>query len=124
MTITQKDNASLPKKPHTITTNTKDNITKDKREESTPSKIAKNFFTSLEEQERVITEIAEKYKINPLQVKQEIVKFISYWTEPNKSGTKQRWELEQTFEVSRRLATWFSRINTFNQTNKSKFTSI
>ena len=32
--------------------------------------------------------------------------FISYWTEPNRSGTKLRFELQQTFEVSRRLSTW------------------
>lgn len=35
--------------------------------------------------------------------------FISYWTEPNKSHTKMRHELERTWDVSRRLSTWASR---------------
>jgi hypothetical protein len=36
-------------------------------------------------------------------------KFCNYWTEKNKSKTKMRFELEKTFEVSRRLVTWASR---------------
>lgn len=37
-----------------------------------------------------------------------LVKFFKYWTEPNKSGTKFRQELEKTWELSRRLETWAS----------------
>ena len=33
-------------------------------------------------------------------------RFYNYWTEMNKSGTKVRFELQQTFEISKRLATW------------------
>jgi len=36
-------------------------------------------------------------------------KFVNYWTEKNKSKTKMRFELEKTFEISKRLATWASR---------------
>ena len=32
--------------------------------------------------------------------------FFSYWTEPNKSGTRMRWELEKTWDVNRRLKRW------------------
>jgi NACalpha-BTF3-like transcription factor len=35
--------------------------------------------------------------------------FYSYWTEPNKSKTKMRFELEKTWDVERRLNTWASR---------------
>jgi len=42
-------------------------------------------------------------------------KFCDYWTEKNKSKTKMRWELEKTFEISKRLATWASRDNTINK---------
>jgi len=80
---------------------------------NSPSKIANKFFNSLEEQERIMKELILK-GYNEKVVKQELFKFISYWTEPNKSGSKQRWQMEVTFEISRRLATWFSRINTFN----------
>jgi DNA-binding Lrp family transcriptional regulator len=32
--------------------------------------------------------------------------FYDYWTEPNKSGTKMRFELERTWDTKRRLNTW------------------
>lgn len=35
--------------------------------------------------------------------------FFNYWTEKNKSGTKMRFELEKTWETSKRLVTWASR---------------
>ena len=35
--------------------------------------------------------------------------FYDYWSEPNKSKTKERWELQPTFEISRRLKTWAKR---------------
>lgn len=41
--------------------------------------------------------------------------FCNYWTEPNKSKTKMRFELEKTFEIGRRLVTWSSRDKTFNK---------
>ena len=41
--------------------------------------------------------------------------FIDYWTEPNKSGTRMRYELERTWDVSRRLARWAKN----NQNHKS-----
>lgn len=38
--------------------------------------------------------------------------FYTYWTEPNKSGTKLRWEMEKTWDIKRRLSRWAS--NKFN----------
>ena len=35
--------------------------------------------------------------------------FFDYWSELNKSETKMRYELEKTWELSKRLATWASR---------------
>lgn len=32
--------------------------------------------------------------------------FYDYWSEPNRSNTKMRMELERTWDLSRRLATW------------------
>ena len=39
--------------------------------------------------------------------------FYSYWTEPNKSGTKLRFEMEKTWELERRLERW--KKNNFNK---------
>ena len=46
--------------------------------------------------------------------------FFDYWTEPNKSQTKMRFELEKTWDLSRRLNTWAFRQG-FNK-NKSNGT--
>ena len=46
--------------------------------------------------------------------------FFDYWTEPNKSRTKMRFELEKTWELGRRLATWAKREKmNENKTNKT-----
>ena len=45
--------------------------------------------------------------------------FIDYWTEPNKSESKMRFELERTWHLSRRLSRWAN--SSFNKTAKSKF---
>lgn len=41
--------------------------------------------------------------------------FYDYWSEPNKSKTKERWQLQPTFEISRRLKTWAKREKSFKQ---------
>lgn len=41
--------------------------------------------------------------------------FYKYWTEPNKSETKFRQELEKTWDTQRRLETWARRDKTFNK---------
>lgn len=38
--------------------------------------------------------------------------FFDYWSEPNKKG-KMKWELEKTWEISRRLRRWEN--NGFNK---------
>lgn len=51
--------------------------------------------------------------------------FYDYWTEPNKSNTKFRQELEKTWSLERRLQTWTKNETNFkNQKNgNSKLTS-
>ena len=51
-------------------------------------------------------------------VKDEVAKFIDYWTETNKSGTKMRFELEKTWDTSRRLKRWMN--SNFGKTKVSK----
>jgi hypothetical protein len=41
--------------------------------------------------------------------------FIRYWTEPNKSGTKLKFELQTTWDTARRLATWAARDKNFQK---------
>lgn len=87
----------------------KDSIGKDR--ESTPSQIARSFFEG--EIQDIYNEMKTKTSLNDDLLKSEFQKFILYWTEPNKSGTKQRWEQQSTFEVKRRLATWLGKMKDF-----------
>ena len=88
----------------------KDKISKDKRERGTtptPSEINKDFFEKKGEYNTLL-DIYSKGKDLEF-VNREFKKFIFYWTEPTKDGKRQRWELERTFDVKRRLITWFSK---------------
>jgi len=46
--------------------------------------------------------------------------FFEYWTEPNKSGSKMRFELEKTWDLSRRLRTWENNDLKFNKNGSNK----
>lgn len=59
----------------------------------------KYFNTLLDEFSKALNTTTDK-------LEEEFNHFILYWTEPNKSGLKVRWELERTFDVKRRLYTW------------------
>jgi len=61
-----------------------------------------------------VFEFSEKYPEVMLN------KFCDYWTEKNKSKTKMRFELEKTFEIKKRLATWSSRDKDYNKTTVEK----
>lgn len=45
--------------------------------------------------------------------------FFNYWTEPNQSKTKLKFELEKTYDISRRISTWVKNNEKFNNNNKS-----
>src|ERR1700728_431907 len=82
----------------------------------TPSEEAKSFFSKGLEYEN-LKEIFSKDKEISLIIR-EFDKFILYWTEKNKSGTKQRWEQEPTFEVRRRIFTWLSKVDNFSSNKR------
>jgi len=87
--------------------NTYNNDKNEKNErESTPTFFSKDTYYG-----DLIKEFVS-FGIKEDKVKLEFAKFVDYWTEPNQRG-RQRWQLQKTFEVKRRLKTWFSRINKF-----------
>lgn len=77
-----------------------------------PSKI--QFFDSEEDQKKIYTFLISR-GMDDRFVSQELKKFIAYWTEPNKSGTKVRWQAERFFDIKRRLATWFNRAKEYKR---------
>lgn len=52
-------------------------------------------------------------------IRDQFSRFISYWTERTPGGKKQRWQTEKTFEVRRRLTTWFDRTEKSNKHSKN-----
>lgn len=110
------------------TINKKSVIRNKESEVGTPSETTRGFFNNVvnktDEFHLFVQGIAQKNKIPPESVRTEVLKFTNYWTELNKSGTKERWELEKTFEVNRRLATWFSRVKEFNRVKEAKGITI
>lgn len=53
--------------------------------------------------------------------RKELFKFWNYWTEKDMRW-KERWRKEKTFEVQRRIATWFGNIKQFNSNQKTNGT--
>lgn len=49
-----------------------------------------------------------------------IKEFYEYWTEPNKSNSKFRQEMEKTWDLKRRLETWTKNDKNFNKKNNDK----
>lgn len=47
--------------------------------------------------------------------KEMVRQFYNFWSEPNKSKSKMRWETEKTWELERRLATWERKSDEFNR---------
>lgn len=49
-----------------------------------------------------------------------LLEFYNYWTEPNQKMTKLKFELQKTWGLERRLATWKKNESKFNNDGKSK----
>ena len=79
--------------------------------EETPGEYARKFFSGDKEVvDELVKDLLQKTEGKGEEaIKVEMRKFYIYWTEPNKSGTKKRRELERTFDVKRGLYTWLGR---------------
>ena len=75
-------------------------------------KIKEDKINSLESRSQIfkdsLLDFKNKYQVNMLK------EFYNYWTEPNQSKSKMRFELQKTWSVERRLETWAKRENSFN----------
>lgn len=78
--------------------------------QETPGEYARKFFAGDKETVGTVGQQLEASGIPNHMVVRELLKFKNYWTEPTKNGKKQKWELQQTFDVKRRLGTWFRNI--------------
>lgn len=89
-----------------------------KKKGGTPSQKMELFIGVVKEKNNSYIELVKELSLNKnLQennVSAELDKFVDYWTELNKSGTKQRWQLEKVFEVQKRISTWLGRSKGYN----------
>jgi len=74
----------------------------------TPGDNAKNFFDTPERHEKAVAYYVSRGMSEEF-ARFNVQKFVSYWTEPSRSGKKMRWEMQEAFEITRRLATWMSK---------------
>lgn len=58
---------------------------------------------TIEQREQTFKEQVNRMIAFPYELR---VEFFQYWSEPNKSGTKMRFELEKTWDLKRRLTRW------------------
>lgn len=94
---------------------------------STPSKEPKKE-TPAEKQARVVANRQKREQafydslVPFVEVygKEMIREFYDYWTEPNKSGTQMRFELERTWCLNRRLGTWARNNGKYERSSTSK----
>lgn len=84
---------------------------------TTPKDKAKWFFASMtkkpleQDAKDFLNLLVERTGREKRIVWDEVQSFTRYWTEKTPSGKKERWETERTFEVDRRLTTWFSKVD-------------
>lgn len=56
----------------------------------------------------LLKKIVRDTGLEPVAVRAQLKAFFAYWTEPTRDGKRQKWQKQETFELSRRLVTWFS----------------
>jgi len=100
----------------------KDN--KEERKTLSPAEEMKSFLEGGKLAVEIAAKIIEKSGMPQITVVNELVNFRGYWTELNGTGKKQRWEMEKTFELKRRLGTWFKNADKFNTNTSNKKTII
>jgi len=93
-----------------INVNEDENINKDINKDNSSIVARKREF------KKKVYSFQKKYPVDMLD------KFYDYWTEKNTSGKKMRKEMQPTFEVSKRLASWASRNKEFKAGKSTKAT--
>ena len=75
--------------------------------EKTPKEKSEEFFQKKEKQEELIQFLVKEKNMPAGMAETRVTEFVQYWTERTQNGKKQKWEMEKTFELSKRLANWF-----------------
>ena len=82
------------------------NIKEENKEENVAADAATNEQKLCDRKEKFLNELAQYYTTYG---KETVKAFADYWTEPNRSMTKMRFELQPTWNTKLRLSTWARR---------------
>ena len=105
----QHDNNTLP---------TRNQKTSNKRPNTNNNDINNDINNVNKRKQKFINETLSVIKNKNIDMEvYNLEAFTDYWTELNRSKTKMKFELQQTFEISRRLKTWLN--NNFNTNKKT-----
>lgn len=97
------------------------NIKKEKSpQDMRPDEFNASFFAGDKVFQAILSEVTQTTNHSRQEAIEILNEFRSYWTEPNKSGTKEKWEMEATFDVKRRLRTWFKNREKFGNDKSNK----
>jgi phage replication O-like protein O len=134
-TIIKSDNKVLSKVRDTKESKRNSKETIQKKEEivgskdPTPKEKSMKFFKNIErvvrgeklpEVTEFLTNLHSKHQnIGKGNLWTEVKDFCLYWTEKTSDGKRERWELQRTFEVERRLVTWLNKA--FNGFSKNHY---
>ena len=90
-----------------------------KKKDNNKKKNKKN--NNIEERKQKFTNqtLAEGLKHTPMVDPRICDEFIDYWTEPNKTKTKMKFEMQETFDISRRLNRWINNDFSNNSSGES-----
>lgn len=116
--------SSTPTNEHTLILQNCDNaLENDFKPEISPKQSAEDkLLRNKKNCEKRAKEFAETLRPFLAEYGREMLNdFYFYWTEVNKSGTKMKFEMEKTWDVSRRLKRWQKNdFNNKNNTNNPK----
>lgn len=135
-TVIKSDNKKLSKVRDTKESKRNSKETIQKKEENvgskdpTPKQKSETFFNSIErfvKDKEAVPEVTEFLRdlhskhpnIGKGKLWTEVKDFCMYWTEKTASGRQERWQLQKTFEVERRLVTWLNKA--FNGFSKNHY---
>lgn len=85
---------------------------------STPAATTHSFFDGVVDLQEgreneairsILALMVERTGLTKRDLWAHVQQFTSYWTERDKLGRHERWQLEKTFEVDRRFASWLRR---------------
>lgn len=111
-----KDNTVITQNNTVITNDNKGKESKINNTIINDSISEKDFFELFinKNKEKILEFVNSIYEQNYFQIEdkkillKEILKFADYWLEKWKTAKKYRWEKEKTFELFKRLRTWFN----------------